>query len=51
MDETCPPSTVFAAYNVYAAAKDIAVYAYNGHEGGGPYQHARQLAFLDALRG
>jgi cephalosporin-C deacetylase len=51
MDEVCPPSTVFAAYNGYAAAKDIAVYAYNGHEGGGPYQRLRQLAFLEALRG
>jgi cephalosporin-C deacetylase len=51
MDEVCPPSTVFAAYNVYAGAKEIAVYAYNGHEGGGPYQRLRQLAFLDAMRG
>jgi cephalosporin-C deacetylase len=50
MDEVCPPSTVFAAYNSYAADKEIAVYAYNGHEGGGPYQRLRQLAFLDTLR-
>jgi cephalosporin-C deacetylase len=34
MDETCPPSTVFAAYNHYAAAKQIEVYPFNGHEGG-----------------
>ena len=51
MDEICPPSTVFAAYNVYGAAKEIEVYEFNGHEGGGPYQRRRQLAFLDTLRG
>ena len=49
MDEVCPPSTVYAAYNRYAAAKEIEVYAYNGHEGGGPYHRLRQLAFLRAL--
>jgi cephalosporin-C deacetylase len=31
MDTICPPSTVFAAYNVIDAPKDIAVYAYSGH--------------------
>lgn len=51
MDEVCPPSTVFAAYNVYAGSKKIEVYAYNGHEGGGPYQRLRQLEFLRALAG
>ena len=34
MDFTCPPSTVFAAYNHYAGPKTIEVYPYNGHEGG-----------------
>jgi cephalosporin-C deacetylase len=50
MDEVCPPSTVFAAYNSYAADKEMAVYEFNGHEGGGPYHRRRQLAFLDAHR-
>jgi cephalosporin-C deacetylase len=50
MDEVCPPSTVFAAYNAYAAGKDIAVYAFNGHEGGGAYQRRRQLDFVNDLR-
>jgi cephalosporin-C deacetylase len=50
MDEVCPPSTVFAAYNSYAGDKDIAVYEFNGHEGGGAYHRQRQLGFLDALR-
>ena len=34
MDTTCPPSTVFAAYNHYAGPKQIVVYPFNGHEGG-----------------
>jgi cephalosporin-C deacetylase len=31
MDERCPPSTVFAAYNEITSGKDIAVYPYSGH--------------------
>jgi cephalosporin-C deacetylase len=31
MDEICPPSTVFAAYNEINAAKDIAVFPFSGH--------------------
>lgn len=34
-DATCPPSTVFAAFNRYSGPKDIDVYEYNDHEGGG----------------
>ncbi len=34
IDEVTPASTVFAAYNHYAGPKDIAVYPFNGHEGG-----------------
>ncbi|BEP11923.1 acetylxylan esterase [Acidothermaceae bacterium B102] len=49
MDQVCPPSTVFAAYNVYGGIKDIGVYEFNGHEGGGPYHRRRQLAFLRDL--
>jgi len=47
MDETCPPSTVFAAYNAYAGPKEIAVYEYNDHEGGEALQRTRQLAWLN----
>lgn len=46
MDEICPPSTVFAAYNHYAGPKKIQVYTYNHHEGGGSYQTLEQLRFL-----
>ncbi|MDX6516660.1 MAG: cephalosporin-C deacetylase [Gaiellaceae bacterium] len=46
MDETCPPSTVYAAYNAYAGPKAISVYAYNDHEGGGPFHQVAQLRWL-----
>jgi cephalosporin-C deacetylase len=46
MDETCPPSTVYAAYNAYAGPKDIRVYPFNDHEGGLAFQEVEQLAFL-----
>jgi cephalosporin-C deacetylase len=49
MDDVCPPSTVFAAFNHYGSAqKEIEVYQYNEHEGGQTYQ---QLAQLDWLAG
>jgi len=49
LDPICPPSTVFAAYNRWAAAdKSIEVYRHNEHEGGQAYQWSVQTAFLDA---
>ncbi|WP_328540082.1 acetylxylan esterase [Streptomyces sp. NBC_00344] len=46
-DETCPPSTVFAAYNACPADdKQIEVYTFNDHEGGGPFQDAVKLRWL-----
>jgi cephalosporin-C deacetylase len=32
MDEVCPPSTVYAAYNEVTAAKEIAVHRFGGHQ-------------------
>jgi cephalosporin-C deacetylase len=46
MDEICPPSTVYAAYNAYAGAKEIREYAYNDHEGGGAFQQLAQMTWL-----
>lgn len=46
MDVTCPPTTVFAAYNGYGGPKDIEVYEFNDHEGGEAFQRSRQLAWL-----
>ncbi|MFB7591612.1 acetylxylan esterase [Streptomyces sp. NPDC056169] len=52
-DLTCPPSTVFAAFNAYAEEdKEIEVYDFNDHEGGGAFQQAAQLRWLPGrLRG
>jgi cephalosporin-C deacetylase len=49
MDQICPPSTVYAAYNAYAGPKDIRVYPYNDHEGGGTFQLGEQLAWLRTI--
>ncbi|MEU5576136.1 acetylxylan esterase [Streptomyces huasconensis] len=46
-DQTCPPSTVFAAFNAYAGSeRSMEVYPFNDHEGGGPYQQGVQLRWL-----
>lgn len=46
-DMTCPPSTVYAAFNHYAGAdKEMVVYAHNDHEGGQFYQWIAQAQFL-----
>jgi cephalosporin-C deacetylase len=49
MDPICPPSTVFAAYNYYGGPKDIRLYPYNQHEGGGSFQTIEKLKFLKKL--
>ena len=48
MDNICPPSTVFAAYNHYAGEKQIKVYEYNLHDGGGIHQVAEKIKFLQS---
>jgi cephalosporin-C deacetylase len=49
MDQVCPPSTVFAAYNHYSGQKQIKVWPFNQHEGGQTFQHVEKLAFLRNL--
>jgi cephalosporin-C deacetylase len=57
MDDVCPPSTVFAAYNHYGSrasgdiSKDINVYSHNQHEGGAGYQLSAQLDWFGRLFG
>jgi cephalosporin-C deacetylase len=51
MDLTCPPSTVFAAYNHYAGPKQITVYEFNEHEGGEGYQAIEKVQFLRGIWG
>lgn len=47
MDDICPPSTVYAAFNAYAgSSKAIEQYDFNNHEGGGPFQDRRQVEWL-----
>jgi cephalosporin-C deacetylase len=49
MDTICPPSTVFAAYNSYGGPAELDVWKFNGHEGGGTHQIARQLKWVREL--
>ncbi len=49
MDMTCPPSTVFAAYNHVSAPKDIRVYRFNNHEGGSSHHHLEKVRFLNTM--
>lgn len=49
MDHTCPPSTVFAAYNYYAGPKQINVWPYNDHEGGEAFQAVDKVKFLTGI--
>jgi cephalosporin-C deacetylase len=51
MDNICPPSTVYAAYNGWNGEKQIRVYRYNNHEGGGSYHFKHQLSFLKGVLG
>jgi cephalosporin-C deacetylase len=47
LDPICPPSTVFAAHNHYAAEAEIEVYPFNEHEGGQGHHWVRQAAWLE----
>jgi cephalosporin-C deacetylase len=49
MDQTCPPSSVYAAYNRYAGPKEIVEYPFNDHEGGQVFHQAEQLRWLGKL--
>ena len=46
MDNICPPSTVFAAYNYYNGEKEIKVYPFNNHEGGGVFHTLEKIKFV-----
>jgi cephalosporin-C deacetylase len=49
MDPVCPPSTVFAAFNAYAAEKTIDVWPYNAHEGGQSFDDSAALRLFDSI--
>ncbi|MDI1463448.1 acetylxylan esterase [Catellatospora sp. KI3] len=46
MDQVCPPSTVYAAYNHYRGPKQIRAYPFNEHEGGEGHHQIQQLRWL-----
>lgn len=51
MDEVCPPSSVYGAFNAYAGEKTMVEYEFNNHEGGQGYQEREQMAWLSDLFG
>lgn len=46
MDEICPPSTVYAAFNRYGGPKEIVEYPFNDHEGGEGFHDVVKLRWL-----
>lgn len=47
MDQVCPPSTVFAAFNAWGSDdKQIEVFPWNGHEGGSDHHAWQRLQWL-----
>ncbi len=50
-DVVCPPSTVFGAFHNYRGAKNITLWPFNGHEGGGTEDDAQALHALHTLIG
>jgi cephalosporin-C deacetylase len=46
MDEICPPSTVYAAFNNYRGPKEIVEYPFNDHEGGEAFHDAAMIRWL-----
>ena len=51
LDATCPPSTIYAAYNHLQGEKEMRVYTYNDHEGGGSFQTHEKMKLLRELWG
>lgn len=51
MDDVCPPSTCYAAYNAWAGPKEVREYFWSGHEGGDSHHVAVALDWLAARSG
>lgn len=45
-DTVCPADCYFASYNRIHAEKEIRVYPFNGHEGGGPHHNEAKMNWL-----
>jgi cephalosporin-C deacetylase len=46
MDEICPPSTVYAAYNHYGGPHSMVEYEFNDHEGGEGFHQIEKVRWL-----
>lgn len=46
MDEICPPSTVYAAYNAWSGPKQMVEYPFNDHEGGQGFHDIAKMRWL-----
>jgi cephalosporin-C deacetylase len=46
MDEICPPSTVYGAFNEYGGPKEIVEYPFNDHEGGAGFHDLAKMRWL-----
>jgi cephalosporin-C deacetylase len=46
MDEICPPSTVYGAFNEYGGPKEIIEYPFNDHEGGAGFHEVAKMRWL-----
>lgn len=46
LDTVCPASSGFAVYNHLTCEKELRVYHYNGHEGGGVHQEEEKYRFI-----
>ena len=51
MDDVCPPSTVYGAFNAYGGEKTMVEYEFNNHEGGQAFQEQKQMEWLCMLFG
>ena len=51
MDEVCPPSTGYAAFNHYAGPKHLDLWEFSNHEAGGSHQQVRQIGYMRTLFG
>ncbi len=50
-DNVCPAKLYFATYNRIQSQKDIKIYPFNGHEGGGAIQNEVKLRYVQELMG
>jgi cephalosporin-C deacetylase len=51
MDDICPPSTVFAAYNAITALKELVVHPYSGHQPPTTHFDRRLADFAGEMKG